>query len=84
MAKKEFKLFEDLNQNCFSNLSDMNSIWEYDQLQSSVKIFPQSLKPNETYQFMVQMNHHENTLLQSIGYLFVHVETIDSPIITIK
>ena len=82
-------LFDDSNQNCFFlNRSNINYVWEYDNLinisKSSVKIFSHSLKSNQTYQFMVHMINQENSSLQSIGYLFVQVENINSQIIIIR
>jgi hypothetical protein len=53
----------------------MNYIWE-SHTKSSVKILPESLKSNQTYQFMVHMINQKNPSLQSIGYLDVEVNDL--------
>ncbi len=59
--------------------------WESnDSINSSLTIFSHSFELNETYQFMLQMINHENSSVQSIGYLIVKVENIQSPLIMIK
>jgi hypothetical protein len=84
MNNEEFKLFNDSNQNCFSNRSRINYVWESMNLsKTSVKIFSQSFKSNQTYQLMVHMIHHDDSSLQSIGYLSVEVENLVSRTINI-
>jgi hypothetical protein len=84
---EELKSFDDRNQNCFLNRSSINYIEQDNHSmnfsKSSVEIFAESFKSNQTYQFLVHMMNIENSSLQSIGYLFVEVENLTSPIIII-
>ena len=68
-----------------SNLFLFSDSWKYgDSIHSSVTIFSRSLAFNYTYQFMVQMINQQNPSLHSIGYLFVRVESMPSPMIIIR
>jgi len=42
--------------------------------QSSLTILANSLKSNQTYQFMVYMENRQNSSLQATGYLLVQVD----------
>ncbi|CAF4995112.1 unnamed protein product, partial [Rotaria socialis] len=60
--------------------------WEYSSnvyWKSTLTIFAQALKPNKTYQFIVNMTTKSNPIQQGVGYLLVHVEDNESPLITI-
>ncbi len=52
--------------------------WQYDGVNNSIKssliILANSLKSNQTYQFMVFMANRQNSSLQATGYLLVQVE----------
>ncbi len=68
------------NSSCFSN--EIN--WQLNQTNSSLKISPESFKSNQTYQFMVQINHRQNSSLNSRGYLIVHIQNTFSHRILIR
>jgi hypothetical protein len=42
--------------------------------QSSLTILANSLKSNQTYQFMVYMENRQNSSIQATGYLLVQVD----------
>jgi hypothetical protein len=52
-------------------------------LKSSLTILPNSLKSNETYQFMVFLTSRQNSTLQVTGYLLVQVEDTQTQLIVI-
>ncbi|CAF4160578.1 unnamed protein product, partial [Adineta steineri] len=74
------------NPSCLSNQSNRTS-WKFDGTilspTSSLIILADSLKSNRTYQFMVQMENRQNSLIQSIGYLLVRVVDTHPPMIFI-
>ncbi|CAF4443640.1 unnamed protein product, partial [Adineta steineri] len=74
------------NPSCLSNQSNRTS-WQFDGTilspTSSLIILADSLKSNRTYQFMVQMENRQNSLIQSIGYLLVRVVDTHPPMIFI-
>jgi hypothetical protein len=78
---KEFKLFEDSNSNCFPTQSSFNYT---DSMNRSVTIFSKLFQLNQSYQFMVHLINRQNPSFQSIGYLFVKIENIQSPLIMIR
>jgi hypothetical protein len=51
---------------------------------SSLTIAAKSLQLNQIYQFMIQIINQQDSSLQFIGYLFVKIEYIQSPMIIIK
>jgi len=52
---------------------------------SSLMISSAFFQLNQTYQFLVHLSHRQiSSSLQSIGYLFVQIEDIRSPQITIQ
>jgi hypothetical protein len=61
--------------------------WQYDGVNSSIKssliILANSLKSNQTYQFMVYMENRQNSSLQATGYLLVQVEDAQPQLIII-
>ncbi len=61
--------------------------WQYDGVNSSIKssltILANSLKSNQTYQFMVYMENRINSSLQATGYLLVQVEDAQPQLIII-
>ena len=91
-----FRSFDDPDQNCFSNQSRMDDtissilshlfylkvVWKSNN--SSVTILTKSLQLNQTYQFMVQIINQRDPSLQSVGYLFVTIVQIQSPLIVIR
>ena len=50
---------------------------------SSLTIRGGSLRPNQTYQLMVQIENRQNPFIEARGYLLVDVKLHDVPIITI-
>jgi hypothetical protein len=52
-------------------------------LKSSLTILANSLKSNQTYQFMVYMENRQNSSVQATGYLLVQVEDTSAPLIVI-
>ncbi|CAF1468493.1 unnamed protein product [Adineta ricciae] len=69
-----------LNPSCLSNRTG----WRFDnKLNSSFTILSDSLQPNRTYQFMVQMENIRNSSNQAVGYVFVNVVNADAQIILI-
>ena len=50
---------------------------------SSLMIRGGSLRPNQTYQFMVRITNRQNPSIQSTGYLLVEMKFNDLPLITI-
>jgi len=52
-------------------------------LKSSLTILPNSLKSNQTYQFMVSLTSRQNSTLQVTGYLLVQVEDTQTQLIVI-
>ncbi|CAF3777854.1 unnamed protein product, partial [Adineta steineri] len=74
------------NPSCFSNLPD-NKTWIYDGFtdspKSSITILSGSLSPNFTYQLMVQMEFHLNSSIQTMSYLLVRTDDIQSQLIVI-
>jgi hypothetical protein len=52
--------------------------WQYDGVNNSIKssliILANSLKSNQTYQFMVFMANRQNSSIQTTAYLLVQVE----------
>ncbi|CAF4144587.1 unnamed protein product, partial [Adineta steineri] len=63
-----------LNPSCFINRTDNQTPWKFNSINSSITIVSASLQSNRTYQFMVYMEHQQNTSLQAIGYVLVTVE----------
>jgi hypothetical protein len=61
--------------------------WQYGgtngSLKSSLTILANSLKSNETYQFMVIMSNRQNSTLQATGYVLVQVIDSQSQLIVI-
>jgi hypothetical protein len=61
--------------------------WEYggtnDSLKSSLTILANSLKSNQTYQFMVYMENLQNSTRQATGYLLAQVEDAQIQLIVI-
>ena len=75
-------MFSNLNSSlsCLSNQTG----WEFDNSnRSSLTILSRSLQSNQTYQFMVQMQHRQDNLQQATGYLLVNVEGNRPPMIVI-
>ncbi|CAF4649449.1 unnamed protein product [Rotaria socialis] len=70
---------------CFSNQSSDVKPWYYrsNESRSSITILAYSLATNQTYQFMVTMDHIHNTSLQATGYALVIVENNRSQVIAI-
>ncbi|CAM4787932.1 unnamed protein product [Rotaria magnacalcarata] len=74
------------NTSCFKNNSGNQIEWEYNSnvyWKSTLNIFARALKPNKTYQFIVNMTTKFNRIQQGVGYLLVHVEDNESPLISI-
>lgn len=69
------------NPSCLSNRTG----WRFDNvIHSSFTIVGGSLRSNQTYQFMVEMQNIANPSKQVTGYLLVNVRDIDSvPVIAI-
>ena len=61
--------------------------WRYDGVSSSIKssltILANSLKPNQTYQFMVSMTNRQNSSRQATAYLLVQVEDTQPQLIAV-
>ena len=54
---------------------DNLTAWKFNTLvKSSITILNQTLLPNQTYQFMVQMENRRNSTVQATGYLLVRVD----------
>ncbi len=66
---------------------DNGTAWQYKgtngSIKSSLKILGNSLKSNQTYQFMVCMENHQNSSLQAIGYLLVQVEDTQPQLVVV-
>ena len=59
--------------------------WRYENIiNSSMRIFAESLSVNNTYQFLVEMINRYDSTRRSIGYLLVQIESIQSPTIIIR
>jgi hypothetical protein len=54
------------------------------QTKSSLKIFANSFKSNQTYQLMVYINNRRNSTLKNYGYLIVHIQNRFSHRISIE
>jgi hypothetical protein len=61
-----------------------NTNWKLNQTESSLKIFANSFKSNQTYQFMVYINNRLNSTLKNYGYLFIHIQNTFSYRISIR
>ncbi|UJR17041.1 hypothetical protein I4U23_003939 [Adineta vaga] len=81
---RHYESLDDSNHtSCFS--TNITNLLEYnDSLKSALTIFPEFLKLKEIYHFMVRIVNRRNSSLQSIGYLIVQIEHIQSPTITIN
>ncbi|UJR19400.1 hypothetical protein I4U23_022530 [Adineta vaga] len=79
---QEFRTIEDLNR---TNQSKILDKWIYNNINnSSLTIFNKSFEFNETYQFLIEMIHHQNSSLQSFAYLFVEIVNMTSSNIIIN
>jgi hypothetical protein len=50
---------------------------------SSLTVLANSLKSNQTYQFMVYMENRQNSSVQATGYLLVQVEDAQPQLVVI-
>jgi len=50
-------------------------------MKSSLTILRNSLKSNETYQFMVNMTNRQNPSVEATGYLLVQIEDAETQLI---
>ncbi len=50
-------------------------------MKSSLTILRNSLKSNETYQFMVNMKNRQNPSVEATGYLLVQIEDAEPQLI---
>ncbi|CAF4796845.1 unnamed protein product, partial [Rotaria socialis] len=73
------------NNSCFYNQSDNIKPCQYsvNKLRSSVTILENTLKVNQTYQFMVQMDNLNNATVRATGYVLVHVQNTRPPMVAI-
>ncbi|UJR18466.1 hypothetical protein I4U23_005372, partial [Adineta vaga] len=72
-----------------NNSSDLQCLSNYEYngnqfpKESALKIYRNSLKLDETYQFMVQMNNRRNSTIFSLGYVLVQIKDFQRPMIII-
>lgn len=66
------------------NIANFQLLNEKNFSQTSLRIPSQFFQPNEIYQFLVHMIHHNDSSLQFIGYVFVNIRDVLTRTISIE